>query len=143
MEGDVSGLAAERCFLQGHHLPPSPGANPPERGSAGVLGGTLGYVCPITAHAFVFEVGQRWREGGNLPHEIGLALGYPVKDVLGYMGLLPLDFTGCCGWRVYGDPSPSFAMSRACQDAVRCALRLLHQPAHGCLPHDHDHTVAA
>jgi hypothetical protein len=94
-----------------------------------ILCGTLGYACTITPDAFVDEVGQRWQEQGSIPHEIGLALGYPVKDVLGYMGLQPLECTGSCGWRVYGDPKPSLAMSRACQDATRCALRFLYQPA--------------
>lgn len=92
-----------------------------------ILCGALGYACTITPDAFITEVARRWHEHGTIPHEIGLALGYPVKDVLGYMGLLRLGFTGCCGWRVYGDPSPSFAMSRACQDAIRCALRFLYQ----------------
>lgn len=100
-----------------HEVPPS------------ILCGSLGYVCTITPDEFVAEVGRRWRETGAIPHEIGLALGYPAKDVLGYMGLQQLDFTACCGWRVYGDPLPSLTMSRACQDATRLALRLLHQPA--------------
>ncbi len=94
----------------------------------GILCGTLGYACSITPDAFVAEVGRRWRAQESIPHEIGLALGYPVKDVLGYMGVQPLDCTGCCGWRVYGDPAPSLAMSRACQDATSCALRFLYQP---------------
>ncbi len=97
---------------------------PPE-----ILCNTLGYRCMIDPDAFVSEVGRRWRERGEIPHEIGLALGYPVKDVLGYMGLQSLTCTGCCGWRIYGDPTPSLAMSYACQDATRRALRLLYQPA--------------
>jgi hypothetical protein len=83
----------------------------------------------ITPDEFVAEVGRRWHETKAIPHEIGLALGYPAKDVLGYMGLQQLDFTACCGWRVYGDPLPSLAMSRACQDATCLALRFLYQPA--------------
>lgn len=94
-----------------------------------ILCGTLGYACCITPEAFVAEIGRRWRERGSIPHEIGLALGYPVKDVLGYMGLQPLACTGCCGWRIYGDPAPSVAMSRACQDATRYAVQVLYQPA--------------
>lgn len=94
-----------------------------------ILCGTLGYACCSTPDAFLAEVARRWHASGSIPHEIGLALGYPVKDVLGYMGLQPLDCTGCCGWRVYGDPAPSLAMSRACQDATRCALRFLYQAA--------------
>lgn len=97
-----------------------------------ILCGTLGYPWTPLPNAFVSEVGRRWREQGTIPHEIGFALGYPVKDVLGYMGLLPLECTGCCGWCIYGDPAPSFAMSRACQEARQCALCFLHQPAIAC-----------
>ncbi|AHF06829.1 hypothetical protein DESME_06955 [Desulfitobacterium metallireducens DSM 15288] len=39
----------------------------------------------------------------NFPHEVGLFLGYPLKDVLGFMGLAPLPFVKTQGWRVYGD----------------------------------------
>jgi hypothetical protein len=94
-----------------------------------ILCGSLGYACTMTPDAFIAEVGRRWQEQGSIPHEIGLALGYPVKDVLGYMGLQSLDCTGCCGWRVYGDLAPSLEISRACQDATRCALRFLYQPS--------------
>ena len=56
----------------------------------------LRYSSDVEPTEFLEEVGRRWREKGQIPHEIGLALGYPVKDVLGYMGLLPLP---CTGWR--------------------------------------------
>ena len=92
-----------------------------------ILCGALGYARTITPDAFVLEVARRWQEQGTIPHEIGLALGYPAKDVLGYMGLLQLEFTACCGWRVYGDPTHSLTMSQACQDATQCALRFLYQ----------------
>lgn len=91
-----------------------------------ILYDVLMYPRTITPDTFVAEVGRRWREQNVIPHEVGLALGYPVKDVLGYMGLQQLDCTGCCGWRVYGDPTPSLTMSRACQDATRFALHFLH-----------------
>lgn len=88
----------------------------------------LHYPCDIQPAAFVAEVGRRWQERGTIPHEIGLALGYPVKDVLGFMGLQPLDCTGCCGWRIYGDVAPSLLMSQACQAARWQALRFLYRP---------------
>lgn len=43
----------------------------------------------------------------RFPHEIGVFLGYPLKDVLGFMGLLPLPYTRTQGWRIYGDERPS------------------------------------
>ncbi|EGW39545.1 DUF3793 family protein [Desulfosporosinus sp. OT] len=37
------------------------------------------------------------------PHEIGIFLGYPLKDVLGFMKQIPLTYVGTHGWRIYGD----------------------------------------
>ncbi|EHQ88561.1 DUF3793 family protein [Desulfosporosinus youngiae] len=41
------------------------------------------------------------------PHEVGVFLGYPLKDVLGFMGLLPLPYKRTQGWRIYGEETPS------------------------------------
>ena len=73
---------------------------------------TMGYPNDIGPKEFLEEVGKRWRETGQIPHEIGLTLGYPIKDVLGFMGLVPLPCTGRCGWRIYGDPSLSLRRSQ-------------------------------
>jgi hypothetical protein len=43
-------------------------------------------------------------KSGNIPDEIGVFLGYPVKDVIGFMGHSSLKLTKVNGWRVYGDP---------------------------------------
>jgi len=43
----------------------------------------------------------------KFPHEVGVFLGYPLKDVLGFMGLLPLPYKRTQGWRIYGDEPPS------------------------------------
>lgn len=39
----------------------------------------------------------------DFPHEIGLFLGYPLKDVLGFMGLASLPYIKTQGWKVYGN----------------------------------------
>ncbi len=41
---------------------------------------------------------------GDIPHEIGVFLGYPLKDVIGFIGHPSLKLTKINGWRVYGDP---------------------------------------
>ncbi|QIB27640.1 DUF3793 family protein [Caloranaerobacter azorensis] len=41
---------------------------------------------------------------GIIPHEIGVFLGYPLKDVIGFIGHPSLKLTKINGWRVYGDP---------------------------------------
>ena len=43
----------------------------------------------------------------EFPHEVGLFLGYPLKDVLGFMGVLPLPYKKTMGWKMYGDTGAS------------------------------------
>ncbi|MGL5314104.1 MAG: DUF3793 family protein [Peptostreptococcaceae bacterium] len=43
----------------------------------------------------------------EFPHEIGIFLGYPLKDVVGFMGYGNYKFYKTKNWRVYGDPSIS------------------------------------
>lgn len=40
----------------------------------------------------------------DFPHEIGIFLGYPLKDVVGFMGYGNYKFYKTKNWRVYGDP---------------------------------------
>jgi hypothetical protein len=48
---------------------------------------------------------KRYQNG--CPHEIGLLLGIPLKDVLGFMGR-GQECLSCRGmWCIYGDPGPS------------------------------------
>lgn len=57
----------------------------------------------------------RKRYQHTCPHEIGLLLGIPLKDVLGFMGLSHLPLT-CKGmWKIYGEPECSLS-------AMRCFL---------------------
>lgn len=84
---------------------------------------TLGYCAGVEPADFLAEIARRWYETGGIPHEIGLALGYPVKDVLGYMGQNGLDCTGHCGWRVYGNPAPSLAANQRYMGARIEAMR--------------------
>lgn len=87
-----------------------------------------GYPHNIEPGDFLEEVGKRWDEKKEIPHEVGLALGYPIKDVLGYMGLLSLPCTGMCGWRIHGDPQPSLCISRKYKRARQRAESFLQKP---------------
>jgi hypothetical protein len=51
----------------------------------------------------VAELAKHLRQDPKFPHEIGLFLGYPVKDVLGFMNSPEegVKYTGF--WKVYGD----------------------------------------
>lgn len=84
-----------------------------------VMGAKLDYAYPLKADYFLEEVRERWQLHQKIPHEIGVALGYPLDDVFGYMGLLPLACKGVCGWQVYGCLRESQRRSCAFNDA-RC-----------------------
>ena len=84
-----------------------------------IMQGRLGYASPLGAEEFADELSRRWNRTGQVPHEVGVALGYPLDDVFGFMGLLPLPCQGVCGWRVYGDMKESHRRSCAFNDA-RC-----------------------
>lgn len=51
------------------------------------------------------------------PHEIGIFLGYPLKDVMGFMGHCSLPYVRTEGWRVYGDEKCSNATHEKYQQA--------------------------
>lgn len=44
----------------------------------------------------------------DFPHEIGIFLGYPLKDVLGFMGYGKYEFFETRSWRIYGNPNDSY-----------------------------------
>jgi len=92
-----------------------------------IMGAKLGYAYPLRAEGFIDEVRQRWHTRGQVPHEIGVAPGYPLDDVFGYMGLLPLPCLGVCGWRVYGCMRESQRLSCAFNNARCRALMFLAQ----------------
>ena len=43
----------------------------------------------------------------DFPHEIGIFLGYPLKDVVGFMGYGNYKFYKTKYWKIYGDPEIS------------------------------------
>lgn len=67
----------------------------------------------------------RTRFQHTCPHEIGLLLGIPLKDVLGFMGLNHLALT-CRGlWCIYGEPSCSRALMECFKDDRKRILEML------------------
>ena len=63
------------------------------------------------------QLAQRLRTQPEFPHEIGVFLGYPLRDVTGFIENHGRNFT-CCGfWKSYGDPAEMqvcFACYRRC-----------------------------
>ena len=65
------------------------------------------------------QLTQRLSSQEEFPHEIGLFLGYPLPDVIGFIEHRGQNFT-CCGlWKSYGNPDAMkqcFSCYRTCID---------------------------
>ena len=64
---------------------------------------------------------------GRFPHEIGLLLGYPPKDVAAFMGLITIPFTCQGPWKIYGNPGESLRLAerfRNCRNLMAEQLAL-------------------
>lgn len=66
----------------------------------------LGYKSSENINDYMDELVCRL-ESNNFPHEIGVFLGYPLKDVLGFMGYGKKELVEICNWRIYGDKEVS------------------------------------
>ena len=66
----------------------------------------LGYPQNITVDSCLDHLIEKLKSD-NFPDEIGIFLGYPIKDVVGFMGYGNHSFHNTKYWRVYGDPKPS------------------------------------
>ena len=83
-----------------------------------------GYQNPADMAAALAELQSRLQYGA-FPHEIGAFLGYPLKDVVGFMGLASVKFTCQGPWKIYGDPSGSLELAEACRQCRRNMARRL------------------
>ena len=62
---------------------------------------------------------RRLRAGEGFPHEVGVFLGYPLKDVLGFIRHGGRDCLLCGDWKVYADADSAartFARFRTCKE---------------------------
>ena len=81
----------------------------------------MGY-CFTHADTGVAQLAKRMRTEKDFPHEVGLFLGYPPEDV---MGFIRHKETGCKhvgDWRVYGDAEAAkktFARYQKCRTVYR------------------------
>lgn len=67
---------------------------------------SLGYPNQYDLDAYLDIIVDKMIQG-SIPHEIGIFLGYPLKDIIGFIGHPSLKLTKINGWRVYGDPKLS------------------------------------
>ncbi|MGL5714769.1 MAG: DUF3793 family protein [Paraclostridium sp.] len=66
----------------------------------------IGYPKEYQIGTYVDTLREKLIEG-DFPHEIGIFLGYPLKDVVGFMGYGNYKFNNTKYWKVYGDPKVS------------------------------------
>lgn len=84
-----------------------------------------GYAGELDLDSLLSELGSRFGSG-VVPHEIGIILGYPLKDVAGFMGISRRQFSCQGPWKIYGNPKDSLRLAethRQCRS--RMAGRLL------------------
>lgn len=85
----------------------------------------LGYPENGTTDELLSELRRRW-EGAVMPHEVGVFIGYPLKDVAGFMRCLPSTPIHNGAWRVYGGMRESLERMRlyaSAEDEARAALQ--------------------
>ncbi len=70
--------------------------------AAGCILTEYGYPEALTADECLDRLSMRIRESETFPHEIGIFLGYPVEDVLGFIENKGANFKLCGAWKVYG-----------------------------------------
>lgn len=69
-----------------------------------------GYTDGVDLDGMVDRLARRINSGA-FPHEIGIFLGYPLKDVAGFMGLAKIPFACQGPWKIYGDPGVSLKLA--------------------------------
>lgn len=102
--------------------------------AAGAVLRRTGYDSLPDADATLEQLASRFN--GYFPHEIGVFLGYPLKDVAAFMGWVSLPFACQTLWKVYGDPRLSLALAETylcsrrqmarrlacCDDPIACLV---------------------
>lgn len=66
----------------------------------------LGYPKILDVNLYLNHLIKKIKDD-SFPDEIGIFLGYPLKDVVGFMGYGNYKFQNTKYWRIYGDPKPS------------------------------------
>ena len=73
------------------------------------------------------QLAYRLRTQAEFPHEIGVFLGYPLRDVIGFIENRGRNFT-CCGfWKSYGDPAETQAYFARCRRCIQTYVAMFEQ----------------
>lgn len=70
-----------------------------------------GYPTDADNDTLLAELKRRVAAQTSFPHEIGLFIGYPAKDVAAFMGVVKLPFTCQGPWKIYGNPGQSLSLA--------------------------------
>lgn len=73
--------------------------------------GKAGYDSTGNGEELLEELSGRIEDRASFPHEIGLFIGYPAKDVAAFMGLVKLPFTCQGPWKIFGNPEKSLCLA--------------------------------
>lgn len=87
-----------------------------------------GYPISGTMEDLLSHLEHRLATSCGFPHEIGLFLGYPVEDVVGFQIHRGQNFKYCGHWKVYGDVEKS---CRLFHQFDRCRKELLRRVSGG------------
>ena len=85
----------------------------------------LGYSESFSIDSYLSLLEYRFNNTEDFPHEIGLFLGYPPEDVLGFINNCGMDYKYCGLWKVYGDEEKSkkrFDKYKHCRECLRIHL---------------------
>ena len=113
----------ERSSLVLFYNPPTLNATLKKRSNRLWLAG-LGYPVDGTMHDMLSELCRR-AGGSALPHEVGVFIGYPLKDVAGFMQRIPATPVHHGAWRVYGGTDESLRRMRLYANAEANAAQVL------------------
>ena len=91
------------------------------------------YVQTAEPMAVLAELQERCQAGEDFPHEIGIFLGYPLKDVAAFLGWAAIPFTVQGPWKIYGQPEKSLDLAATHQ---HCRERMVHKLARCCCPEE-------
>lgn len=88
-----------------------------------------GYTLPTSPDDYsklIRQLSRRLCCAAEFPHEIGVFLGYPLTDVVGFIQNQGRNFT-CCGcWKAYGDPEAARRYFAQLNKCTAVYLRLFH-----------------
>ncbi len=90
-----------------------------------------GYAVPeeigaAECEALLVQLAGRLDCESEFPHEIGVFLGYPLEDVVGFITNRGRNFT-CCGcWKAYGDAAAARQLFDRLNKCTAVYLRLFH-----------------